>query len=60
MKVIAKYWVNHNGTWHRPGEEYEVGAPEPTGAPLQPPATLEPAQEEAQPVKRTRKRKTEE
>lgn len=24
MKVIAKCWLNHNGVWHRGGEEFEV------------------------------------
>ena len=54
MKMKAEHWVNHNGKWYRPGEEYEVDIPaaEPEKA------KEEPTQE--QPVKRSRKRKTEE
>ena len=53
MKVVAKHWVNVNGTWYRAGETYDDGKPEAEPAPA-------PAQEtEPEPAaKRTaRKRK---
>ena len=28
MKVAAKHWVNHNGTWYQPGETYDDGTKE--------------------------------
>ena len=24
MRVRAKCWINHNGTWHKGGEEFEI------------------------------------
>lgn len=54
MKVKAEHWVNYNGTWYRPGEEYEVEPEQPAQ-----PAGEEP-EAEPQPAKRGRKRTTKE
>ena len=58
MKVKADHWVNHNGEWYAPGEEYETGSP--VVHPLEPVVQPEPEPEQPQPAKRTRKRKSDE
>ena len=57
MMVKAEHWVNHNGVWYRPGEEYEVGVSQQA---LQPQSEAEQTKDEIQPVKRGRKRQTKE
>lgn len=58
MKVKAEHWVNYNGTWHAPGEEYEYGAP--VVDELEKPEEHEEPVPEKETSRRGRKRRTEE
>lgn len=57
MKVKAEHWINHNGTWHRPGEEYETDEADQEASDD---VHVQEAPGAEQPAKRGRRKKTEE
>lgn len=54
MKVKAEGWIKVDGTWHRPGEMYEVPDEKPSAV------ETEPVQETQKAVTRRGRRKVEE
>ena len=56
MKIKAEHWINHNGTWYKPGQEYETEA-QPAAMTAEPEPATEPEKE--QKPRRGRKTKAE-
>ncbi len=65
MRMKADHWVNYNGRWYAPGEEYEYGVPEaevlaqPIAEPVQETETPASEPEKQETPRRARKRKAE-
>ena len=62
MKVKAKHWINYNGKWHMGGSEFDISdndAPEMAPYVERVEQNVPRDAQEEQPVRRGRKRKTE-
>ena len=66
MKAKAKHWVNYNGVWHPAGEEFPIDKADAESMKRyaevteDEPVTEAQEPEQSEPVRRGRKRKTEE